>query len=181
MIDRWSISCEIVLRWIALDLTANKTVLVQAMAWCRQATSHYLNQGWPILPSPYGVTRLQWVKHRWNILKAILRNQRHYRDAIMDTMASQITSLMVVYSTVYSGADQRKHHSSTSLAFERGLHRGPVNSPHRGSVTRKMFPFDDVIMEISLKPDIIYSIQTFVFDTLYSPYISSLWKDGLDF
>ena len=65
----------------------------------------------------------------------------------MTTMASQITSLTVVYSNVYSDADQRKHQSSASLAFVRGIHRGPVNSPHKGPVTRKMFPIDDVIME----------------------------------
>ena len=64
----------------------------------------------------------------------------------MTTMASQITSLMIVYSIVYSDANQRKHQSSASLAFVRGTHRGPVNSPHKGPVTRKMFPFDDVIM-----------------------------------
>ena len=65
----------------------------------------------------------------------------------MDKMASQITSLTIVYSTVYSDADQRKHQSSASLAFVRGIHRGPVNSPHtEWPVTRKMFPFDDVIM-----------------------------------
>ena len=55
----------------------------------------------------------------------------------MGTMASQITSLTIVYSTGYSGA---------SLAFVRGIRRGPVNSPHKWLVTRKMFPFDDVIM-----------------------------------
>ena len=64
----------------------------------------------------------------------------------MGTVASQITSLTVVYSTVYSDADQRKHQSSASLAFVWGIHRGPVNSPHKWPVTRKMFPFDDVIM-----------------------------------
>ena len=47
----------------------------------------------------------------------------HYIDVIMTTMASQITSLMVVYSIVYSGTDQRKHQSSASLAFVRGIHR----------------------------------------------------------
>ena len=57
----------------------------------------------------------------------------------------QISSLAIVYSTV-SDADQRKHQSSASLAFVRGIHRGPVNSPHKWPVTRKMFPFDDVIM-----------------------------------
>ena len=57
-----------------------------------------------------------------------------------------VTSIAIVYSTVYSGADQRKHQSSASLAFVRGIHRGPGNSLHKGPVTRKMFPFDDVIM-----------------------------------
>ena len=70
----------------------------------------------------------------------------HYDDVIMGAMASQITSLTIVYSTVHSGADQRKHQSSASLAFVRGIHRGPVNSPHKWPVTRKMSPFDDVIM-----------------------------------
>ena len=64
----------------------------------------------------------------------------------MGTMTSQITSLTLVYSTVYSSADQRKHQSSAPLAFVRGIHRGPVNSPHKWPVTRQMFPFDDVIM-----------------------------------
>ena len=64
----------------------------------------------------------------------------------MDAIASQITSLTIVYSTVYSDADQRKHQSSASLAFVRGIHRWPVNSSHKWPVTRKMFPFDDVIM-----------------------------------
>ena len=63
------------------------------------------------------------------------------------TMTSHITSLTVVYSIVYLGVDQRKHQSSASLAFVRGIHRGGwANSPHKWPVTRKMFPFDDVIM-----------------------------------
>ena len=70
----------------------------------------------------------------------------HYNDVIMEAIASQITSLTIVYSIVYSDADQRKHQSSASLAFVWGIHRGPVNSPHKWPVTRKMFPFDDVIM-----------------------------------
>ena len=74
------------------------------------------------------------------------RTWLHYGDVIMDAMASQITSLAVVYSTVYSDVDQGKHQSSASLAFVWEIHRGPVNSPHKWPVTRKMFPFDDVIM-----------------------------------
>ena len=72
----------------------------------------------------------------------------HYDDVIMTMLASQITSLTVVYSIVYSDVNQRKHQSSASLAFVREIHRGPVNFPHKWPVTRKMFPFDDVIMLI---------------------------------
>ena len=72
----------------------------------------------------------------------------HYSDVIMGAMTSQITSLTIVYTTVYSDADQRKHQSSVSLAFVRGIHRGRVNSPHKWPVTWKMFPFHDVIMYI---------------------------------
>ena len=64
----------------------------------------------------------------------------------MGAMASQITSLTIVYAIVHSGADQGKHQSPVSLAFVQGIHRWPVNSPHKWPVTRKVFPFDDVIM-----------------------------------
>ena len=76
-----------------------------------------------------------------------LKQDQHYDDVIMTMLASQITSLMVVYSIVYSVVNQRKHQSSASLAFVREIHRGPVNFPHKWPVTRKMFPFDDVIMK----------------------------------
>ena len=75
-------------------------------------------------------------------------NKNYYSDVIMSTMASQITGISIVCSTVCSGADQRKHQSSASVVFVRGIHRWPVDSPHKGPVTRKMFPFDDVIMWI---------------------------------
>ena len=82
----------------------------------------------------YGLERRQWAG-----------SLSYYSDVIMGAMASQITSLAIVYSSVYSGVDQRKHQSSAPLAFVRGLHRWPVNSPHKKPVTRKMFPLDDVI------------------------------------
>ena len=75
---------------------------------------------------------------------------KHYDDVMMTMLASQITSLTVVYSIVYSGVNQRKHQSFASLAFVREIHRGPVNFPHKWPVTRKMFPFDDVIMSENL-------------------------------
>ena len=74
----------------------------------------------------------------------------HYNDDIMRAMASQITSLTIVYSIVYSGADQRKHESSASL----------VNSPHKGPVTLKMVPFDDVIVYTSTCDELIEKAGT---------------------
>ena len=64
----------------------------------------------------------------------------------MSAMASQITGVSIVCSTVGSGADGSKYQSSASLAFLRGIHRWPVNSPHKRPVTQKMLPYDDVIM-----------------------------------
>ena len=61
VIDGWGISCEIALIWMSLDFTDDQSILVQVMAWCHQATSHYLSQCWPRSLSPYGVTRPQWV------------------------------------------------------------------------------------------------------------------------
>ena len=84
----------------------------------------------------------------------------HYTHSdVMSVMTSQITSLMIVYSTVYSGLDQRKHQSSASLAFMSGIHGWPVNSPHKGPVTQKMFPFDEVIMGAVVLWASLYRIQ----------------------
>ena len=74
----------------------------------------------------------------------LLKSQ--YSGVMMGAMTSQITSVSIVYSTVCSGKDQRQHQRSASLAFVRGIHRWPVNSPHKKPVTRNMFPFNDVIM-----------------------------------
>ena len=57
--------CELVSSNLVVIMSSNEchwTLLVQVMAWCRQATSHYLNQCWSRSPTPYGVTRPQWVK-----------------------------------------------------------------------------------------------------------------------
>ena len=82
----------------------------------------------------------------------------HYNNVIMSAMASQITSLTIVYSTVYSGTDQRQRQSSESLAFVRRSQPWPVNSPHKGPVTQKMFSFDDVIMVIQSLLESIWRI-----------------------
>ena len=103
---------------------------------------------WVIVSPPYG-TFIRWCNSPkisssraddTCLLAADIAS--HYNDVTVSLMASRITSLTIVYSTVYSGADQRKHQSSASLAFVRGL----VNSPHKWPVTRKMIPFDDIIM-----------------------------------
>ena len=95
--------------------------------------SVYAIQKFKLLPKTEATERSVWLLH--------------YNDVIMGAMAAQTTSLTIVYSTVYSGADQRKYQSSASLAFVRGFRRWPVNSLQKWSVTRKMFPFDDVIMD----------------------------------
>ena len=70
LIDDWIICCEIAQIWMSLDFTDDQSILVQVMAWCHQATSHYLSQCWPRSLSPYGITRPQWVKKNnlcWSI------------------------------------------------------------------------------------------------------------------
>ena len=86
----------------------------------------------------------KWNTTKWNFNHA---GNVHYSDVIMSAIASQITGILIVCLNVCSVADHRKHQSSMSLAFVRGIHRWQVNSPHKGPVTGKMFPFDDVIME----------------------------------
>ena len=76
----------------------------------------------------------------------------NYGDVIMSAVVSQITGVSIVCSIVCSGTNQRNHQRSASLAFVRGIHRWPVDFPHKGPVTRKMFPFDDVIMPRILRP-----------------------------
>ena len=85
------------------------------------------------------IKRIDWPKV-WEIFKS------HYNDVIMSVMASLITSLTIVCLTIYLSGDQRKHQSSASPAFVRGIHRWLMNSPHKGPVTQKMSPLYDVIM-----------------------------------
>ena len=88
----------------------------------------------------------------------------------MSAMASQITGVPIVYSSVCSSADQRKYQNSTSLTFLRITLRWPVNSPHKGPVMQKMFPFDDVIMYI---PGHKMTVNGLSPDTLYDFYLAA--------
>ena len=96
-----------------------------------------------------------WPKRNWvTYMGQVLRWRHNGRDGV--------TSLTIVYSTVYTSAAPRKHESSASLAFVRGIHRWPVNSPHKGPVTRKMSPIDDVIMtklEIPLQTILVGNVN----------------------
>ena len=92
----------------------------------------------------------RWFTHHFSNIYHNIQSRgleaSHYNDVIMGAIAYQITSRTIVYSIVYSGADKRKHESSASQAFVRGIHRGPVISLQKWPVTRKMFPYDDVIV-----------------------------------
>ena len=100
----------------------------------------------------------------------------HYSDVRMGTTAAQITSLTIVYSAIYLGADPRKQQSSAPLAFVRENHRWEVNSPHKWPITRKMFPFDDVIMARHSQK-LAYTQQTTFVDSFTETEMSSfLWN-----
>ena len=86
-----------------------------------------------------------WYSFSFVSVRLISLTLTHNGDVMMGAMASRIT-VSIVCTIVCSGADERKHQSFARLAFVRGIHRWPVNSPHKKPETRKMFPFDDVIM-----------------------------------
>ena len=113
---------------------------------CKQNILHYVKLTDHLSSINHKMDQHAWGKWLIDIIKCQWTS--HYSDVIMGVMASQITSLTFIYSSVYSGANQRQHQSSVSLAFVRGIHRWPANSPHKGPVTPKMFPFDDVIMHL---------------------------------
>ena len=87
----------------------------------------------------------------------------------MSMMASQITNLTIVYSIVYSGTDQRKHQRFASLALVRGIHRWPVNSPHKGPVTPNLFPFDGAIIFVMPSHSNVY--------VWYITVLHAAWQD----
>ena len=125
----------------------------------------------------FGVTQilLRKINHETYMIKTMFQVSQHYNDVIMSTIASQITSLTIVYSIAYSGADQKKHQSSASLAFVREIHRWPVISPHKGPVTRKMFPSDDVITGFGHTSFMTYSLSCFnAFVTIFNKKLTCL-------
>ena len=87
---------------------------------------------------PPGNGQMDYVRYG-SLFSMNVTSAEHYSDVMMGAMASRITSFTIVYSAVYSSADERQHQSFASLAFVSGLHRWPVNSAHKWPVTRKCF------------------------------------------
>ena len=125
-------------------------LLVRTGFWTNNRPGSHFRRADALETSLQFINGLVFADQKWG-LQDITRCVTHQNnDVIMGAIASKITSLTIVYSTVYSSADQRKHQSSAWLAFVRGIHRWPLNSPHKWPVTRKMFPSDDVIMTLSV-------------------------------
>ena len=172
VIKNVTISIQISLKFVLRDSNDNKSALVQVMAWCRTGDKPLPDQvSWRIYAplDGYELISGRWcARHtqEWNpkancgsrtyfppMTKHILPSQTHgcegghCSDVKMGAMASQITGLTIVYSSVYSGADHKNIKvPHQSLAFVMGIHRWSVNSSHKWPATRKMFPLDDVIM-----------------------------------
>ena len=131
-----------ILTWCHITFHTNYISDLYAHALSRDRFAHVPSQWETTL---YCNVVSHWLAHIQNN-PCLSEKFHHYIGVIMSTMASQITSLTIVYSTVYSGANQRKHQSFTSLAFVWGIHWWLVNSMHTEPVTRKMVLFDDIIM-----------------------------------
>ena len=99
---------------------------------------------------------------------------RHCSDVIMGTVATQITSQPAsrLFSQPFIQAQIKENTKvPRNWPFVRGIHRWPVNSPHKGPVTRKLFPFDDVIMGTFSKREMHLSSPL-----VYSRYIGSMME-----
>ena len=117
MIDGWDTCSEIGLRRMSLDLSDDKSTLVQVMAWCRQATSHYLSQCWPSFLSPYGVTR-PW---RVNILRPARRSMY---------MRQWIESSLYPLHWRHNGRDSVSNHQPHDCLLNRLFRRRSKKTSH---------------------------------------------------
>ena len=134
------------------DLRLTKRLSKQSRGWwfetvCRPLWRH-CNETAFLATINNKIIRVATLPFQWELLwLSSVVPVAHYNDVIMSAIASQITGVTIVYSTVCSGVE---HWSTAWLAFARGIHRWPVNSPHKGPVTRKMYPFDDGNMNTSV-------------------------------
>ena len=119
-----------------------------------------------------GLMRSSQLTHDVPIASALRQNVIHYNDVIMTTMASQTTSLKVVYSTVYSDADQRKHQSSASLAFVWGIHRDRWIPRTKGQLRGKCFH----LMTSSWRSNDVFKVKNSLHDTFRQTLVSVTFK-----
>ena len=124
------------------NTTDNESAFIQVMAVRGHATRHYLSQCWQRSMWPHGVIRPQWGQLLTGHTTGLYKYKMYYNDVMINAMASQITSLTIVYSTAYS----RRRSKKTSKLRVTGLCER--NSPVTGEfpAQRAMFQFDDVIM-----------------------------------
>ena len=150
--ETFCILIKIPLKFVLKGPIYNIPALVQIMAWCRPGDTLLSEPMMVSLPTHICVTRPQWINcfivviflvflifwiHMVHLAMFFrITYRHHYSGIIMSAMASQITGASIVCSAASSGADQRKHQSSASLAFVMGIHRWPVDSPHKGPVTQ---------------------------------------------
>ena len=127
--------------WIKIQPLSykKKNLKMSCVKWCQFCFGFKVTQYMLFATDSDITTRFLYIHIRWHTM------HHHYSDVIKSAMGFQITCVSIVYSTVWSGAYQRKQQNSASLAFVWGIHRWPVNSA-QGPVTRKRFPSDDVIM-----------------------------------
>ena len=129
MIDGWGISCIIALIWMLLDFIDDQSALVQVMAWCHQATSHYLSQYWPRSMSPNGVTRPQWVEYGIAFIGLIFSQVYYiYSSSLPEKLHCRhlLVTLFRSYHTCYS------NHLSLAFASQWNLILFVVNHKRRG-------------------------------------------------
>ena len=148
-VNQWT--CLInMLRWYRINVILQMT-FPNAFPWIKLLHIHFIEIDF--CPTDKTLAVVYVMPWHWTADRSFITwandDPFHYNDVIMNAMASQITGVSIIYSTICSGADQRKHQSSASLVFVRGIHWWPLNSPHKGPVTRKIFPFDDVIMSLT--------------------------------
>ena len=139
VVDGWGISCELTLRWMSLGLTDDKSTLVQVMAWCRQATSHYLSQCWPRSLSPYGVIGPHWVAYFWKCVQQYVMQYQHIMNnsileqsnpTLVDALLGYLASAGWISTTFFGNGKQqplgriKKSYKEASAAL--GMYRNPL-------------------------------------------------------
>ena len=138
MIDGCGISCEIALGWIWLDLTYDESTLVQVMAWCHQAASHYLSRCWPRSMSPYGITRSQWVNMQDCSFVIFFLQNAHDRWPInwwfMKCIKNQIWS--IIYLFIFLTINDHAHSSGFLVFCSWWSGAGQIYSYHSGLLRR---------------------------------------------